>query len=253
MLKFFRRIRKELLANQKISQYLLYAIGEIVLVVIGILIALSINNWNEDRKDQIQEVKVLKQVKSDVIANKKEIESLIEVLESNQEAMDTLIYDLKKKKYSVGFGIWISFVHRKFYFNLSNSGYKLLGNGQGGNISNDSILSEILALYEVDFDNILTKQRLMHEHIDNRLSPLTNKLFRVLDNLKMNIKEADEGLFWLYEPLDFEALTQNDEYRNNLFQLKSSYEMRLHHCQRVNLKVDTFLTKLNEEIELKHR
>ncbi len=47
MIKFFRHIRKQLLTENKFSKYLLYAIGEIVLVVIGILIALSINNWNK--------------------------------------------------------------------------------------------------------------------------------------------------------------------------------------------------------------
>ena len=50
MIKFFRKIRQNLLPENKFSKYLLYAIGEIVLVVIGILIALGINNWNENRK-----------------------------------------------------------------------------------------------------------------------------------------------------------------------------------------------------------
>ena len=49
MTNFFRKIRKKILSENKFSKYLLYAIGEIVLVVIGILIALQINNWNEDR------------------------------------------------------------------------------------------------------------------------------------------------------------------------------------------------------------
>jgi hypothetical protein len=50
MIKFFRKIRQKLLVENKISKYLLYAIGEVVLVVIGILIALSVNNWNEGNK-----------------------------------------------------------------------------------------------------------------------------------------------------------------------------------------------------------
>ena len=52
MIKFFRSIRKTLLSEGKKSKYFKYAIGEIVLVVIGILIALQINNWNENRKSQ---------------------------------------------------------------------------------------------------------------------------------------------------------------------------------------------------------
>ena len=54
MIKFFRKIRQRLLSENKFSKYLFYAIGEIVLVVIGILIALQINNWNENRKQQIK-------------------------------------------------------------------------------------------------------------------------------------------------------------------------------------------------------
>lgn len=50
MIKFFRKIRKQLLTENRFSRYFVYAIGEIVLVVIGILIALQLNNWNEIRQ-----------------------------------------------------------------------------------------------------------------------------------------------------------------------------------------------------------
>ena len=50
MIKFFRKIRQNMIKENKVSKYILYAIGEIILVVIGILIALQINNWNEEKK-----------------------------------------------------------------------------------------------------------------------------------------------------------------------------------------------------------
>ena len=55
MIKFFRKIRFSLLSENKTSKYFKYAFGEIILVVIGILIALQINNWNENRKNKITE------------------------------------------------------------------------------------------------------------------------------------------------------------------------------------------------------
>ena len=55
MLTFFRRIRKGLLGDGATSKYLVYAIGEILLVMIGILLALQVNNWNEWRKDRLEE------------------------------------------------------------------------------------------------------------------------------------------------------------------------------------------------------
>lgn len=62
MIKFFRKIRQKLISENKFSKYLMYAIGEIILIVIGILIALSIDNWNEQNKKEALELKLLKEV-----------------------------------------------------------------------------------------------------------------------------------------------------------------------------------------------
>lgn len=66
MLAFFRRIRHRLLSENKFSKYLLYAFGEIILVVIGILIALQINNWNEVRKNSRLEQDYLNSILADL-------------------------------------------------------------------------------------------------------------------------------------------------------------------------------------------
>ena len=69
MIKFFRKIRHRLLSENKVSKYLLYAIGEIILVVIGILIALQINTWNQNRQNRAEELKILKSLYKEVEAN----------------------------------------------------------------------------------------------------------------------------------------------------------------------------------------
>jgi hypothetical protein len=66
MIKFFRKIRQKMLTENKFSKYLIYAIGEIILVVIGILIALSINNWNEERKESLIEQNYLRRLLVDL-------------------------------------------------------------------------------------------------------------------------------------------------------------------------------------------
>ena len=70
MIKFFRKIRQRLLSENKFSKYLLYAIGEIVLVVIGILIALQINNANEIQKIESRNTKNLKSLVEELKSNK---------------------------------------------------------------------------------------------------------------------------------------------------------------------------------------
>jgi len=69
MIKFFRNIRQSLLSENKFNKYLLYAIGEIILVVIGILIALQINNWNEFNKDRITEREYLESLEGELKRN----------------------------------------------------------------------------------------------------------------------------------------------------------------------------------------
>ncbi len=69
MIKFFRKIRQTLLVENKFSKYLLYAIGEIFLVVIGILIALSINNWNDGRKKTNLKANYIESLKRDLSAD----------------------------------------------------------------------------------------------------------------------------------------------------------------------------------------
>src|SRR5210317_120892 len=69
MIKFFRKIRQNLLSENKFSKYLVYAIGEILLVVIGILIALMIDNWNDVRKSNENEVLLLNSLKSEFETN----------------------------------------------------------------------------------------------------------------------------------------------------------------------------------------
>jgi len=70
MINFFRKIRKKLADDNKPLKYARYAIGEILLVVIGILIALSINNWNEERKGSRVEYEILINLKKDFEVNK---------------------------------------------------------------------------------------------------------------------------------------------------------------------------------------
>lgn len=76
MIRFFRTLRQHLLGENRFSKYLLYAIGEIVLVVIGILIALQINNWNESRKEQKVLKEVLLNLKQDIEEDLVNLESL---------------------------------------------------------------------------------------------------------------------------------------------------------------------------------
>ena len=84
-----------MLIENKFSKYLLYAIGEIVLVVLGILIALSINNWNEERKSSKLEIKILKELNNDLKANLAEVDETFNTT-NNRQLSTVLIFDYFK-------------------------------------------------------------------------------------------------------------------------------------------------------------
>jgi hypothetical protein len=83
MIKFFRKIRYDLMEKNKTGKYFKYAIGEIVLVVIGILIALSINNWNEVRKDKIKSYSYLQRLNEDIEIISVDVDNSIKGTENN--------------------------------------------------------------------------------------------------------------------------------------------------------------------------
>lgn len=87
MIKFFRNIRQRLLRENRFSRYLLYAVGEIILVVIGILIALQINNWNEFNKKRATEREYLQSLEAEFQTN---LSFLDTAMETNTEILESV-------------------------------------------------------------------------------------------------------------------------------------------------------------------
>ncbi len=91
MVTFFRRIRQKLLEEGNLRRYLIYAVGEILLVVIGILIALQINNWNEGRKNKLEEQKTLIVLNQEFQSNLKQLDNKIADCEESIESDSLLL------------------------------------------------------------------------------------------------------------------------------------------------------------------
>ncbi len=96
MIQLFRKLRHRLLREKKITGYIGYAIGEIVLVVIGILLALSINNWNEERKDRRTEAAYYCKLLADFERDLRNIRTLYEESEYKIATSKQLLIDLEQ-------------------------------------------------------------------------------------------------------------------------------------------------------------
>ena len=94
-IKFFRKIRESLIKERRFSNYLIYALGEIVLVVIGILIALQVNNWNNNKQLEEVQIKCLNEIVTNLQADLMDIRFNIDFNETRLRRQNNLALSLR--------------------------------------------------------------------------------------------------------------------------------------------------------------
>lgn len=155
MIKFFRKIRKKTLTENKFSKYLIYAIGEIILVVIGILIALQINNWNENRKVQKLEAQIYTELKSDLLQTRNDIKQTISKHKNIFKSSQQLITDIYNKKSNSQI-IYESLTTSSAEFQIipKTSAFENLKNIGLNTLSNDSLRIAITNLFQLNLKRL---------------------------------------------------------------------------------------------------
>lgn len=151
MIKFFRNIRKTLLAQGKAANYLKYAIGEIILVVIGILIALQINNWNDQRKINDQEIKLLKEMIQNLDANIETLENMNKFQSHLIRGIDSILYHFKNGTASDSLSQYFRFSVYTETLSLSYATFETIKTIGFDIIKNDHIRLAIMDLFEVSY------------------------------------------------------------------------------------------------------
>lgn len=180
MIKFFRRIRYNLMEKNKTGKYLKYAVGEIVLVVIGILIALQINNWNENRKAKEKEVKLLIELKDDLLETKNDLLTDIEKAQQILAATNTIykaiienqISDTNPFRLSTGYILDTAMLFPKL------SAYEAIQSEGITIISNDNLRKRITDFYQLHLKRVAAAETYL-EHLNNKvLKPYLNTISR---------------------------------------------------------------------------
>lgn len=150
MIKFFRHIRKNLLSENKFSKYLLYAIGEIILVVIGILIALQLNNYSESKKERKQEVSLLTNLANEIKLDILQIENSTEISTKRLSRLDSIVHLLENSS-NIDKSL---FIEKSFEFVIdqyfkSNSGIfdEAVSSGRMSYVQNEELRQNIFDYY----------------------------------------------------------------------------------------------------------
>ncbi|HIB48318.1 MAG TPA: hypothetical protein EYN07_00740 [Flavobacteriaceae bacterium] len=165
MITFFRKVRQRLLIENRFSKYLLYAIGEIILVVIGILIALQINNWNEARKNNMTESDYYCRLLEDFELDRQNIKRLSDESDYKISKSKELLLELPKKEKSKGYLIdnYIQALRTNAFVPSKVTILDITSSGKLNLIKNDS-LKQILIRYYAELDNLIYQLDLNRNH-----------------------------------------------------------------------------------------
>ncbi|WP_445383637.1 DUF6090 family protein [Robiginitalea sp. IMCC43444] len=246
MIRFFSKLRQRLLTDNKVSKYLLYAIGEILLVVIGILIALQIDNWNEDRKKAGKERKLLQQIEQDLMESRNTFERLLlsnnifrksgayilKELDSNLIVSDSLLF-------------WIRVSKSENDFNPVDTGYQAMLNSGTSEFKNDS-LRVVLSNY---FEHILPMVKTRNDKLLaiqwNHLNPFMLKHFkeeRILSRESMFYNEV------VTVPRSYPDLALNDTYANILHLKNERIELNITRLRQTQEALEQLIVLVQTEI-----
>jgi hypothetical protein len=174
MIKIFRKIRYDLMEKNKTGKYFKYAIGEIVLVVIGILIALQINNWNENRKERILENNMIKKISINIEDDINEYRKILLAEKERQVKIDSFLLIIRNPlayktsnldKYYKSLWFFERFTPNKSA--LTN----LLSSGKINIIQNENLLESILAYYKTIDEQKASIDEALASYSRNQIGP----------------------------------------------------------------------------------
>ncbi|WP_145758328.1 DUF6090 family protein [Sediminicola sp. YIK13] len=153
--------------NGKTSRYFKYAIGEIALVVLGILIALQINNWNESRKQSTAEKEFITSLKNDLKQDKIFIESVIELNEPRIESYKILNNDIHNlytnDRNSLDSIFKIYFRSQRTFYPISGSYESAVSGNQITIFRNKALVNKVVKLYNSTYDRLIDNGQILDE------------------------------------------------------------------------------------------
>jgi hypothetical protein len=253
MIKFFRKIRKKLLNQNNLSKYLLYAVGEIVLVVIGILIALQINNANESRKLEKIEFGYLKRLLIDL---EKDQNLWANAIERKKEQLDAIkrIEDIAYFHQDSILSImdqipsalaWVDLNPHQTTFN------EMLSTGNLDLIKNDSIKIRLLVLndsYNLETNRIATfkieytnSMEAFRNHVSfKNLALVTGNTDFLAPNKMETINNEIR--------MDLKSLANDKKFINNLIGLRYNYDYQMKTINDLKIKSEHLIEMIQSEI-----
>ena len=201
MIHLFRKIRRNMLTNNKVSKYILYALGEILLVIIGILIALQVNEWNQERKNNDEEQIILTNLKSEFSQNKMALKDVWGILSNSQNGCLELMKLMNQErselnKYNIDSLIYWTIEY--YPFNPSNNVFADLVQSGRLQLIQDETLRNKLFEWSTEMENYRNSFEEYQHFIENHM------LVYLIDHIALKNIDQYSTLSWK-EPSTFQS------------------------------------------------
>ncbi|MGB5206026.1 MAG: DUF6090 family protein [Eudoraea sp.] len=245
MFKFFRKIRQNLLTENppngragKFGKYLLYAIGEIVLVVIGILFALQINNWNEFKKDRAVENKLLIELKENLNTNLVRLTDEIQKEHNSIAEINLIVEHIDNRRaYHDSLDTHFRQAILSHDIVLSSSAFEAIKSKGFEIIDSDSLRKDIIDLFDVSYSNLISETvRLEDLFWPSSVLPILHTHFRWEGNTT--------------KPVDYEALLNDKRYTNMITNRRHFRKLAALKKSESLLRTKTLLAHIDSYLEL---
>ncbi len=262
MIKFFRKIRQKLLSDNKFGKYLTYAIGEIVLVMIGILLALQVNNWNEERKFKEYEINILNNLVESLKEDLPSFNMSLSYCERNDNSIllllswmeQDLIYQDSLKYH---FGNTNSLITPS----INSSVFKTLISRDLNLISNKELRQNIVQLFDTDKSGMEYMNERYRDILEDASIHLYDTRFDAFWNTSTNILRPDKTtnsdslnisiLNPEMVPIDFESLKKDQEYLYFLKSLKNRHHYYMsNNIKNVQASIHQLIAEMEDELKI---
>ena len=247
MIKIFRNIRKSLLNEGKTGKYFRYAIGEIILVVIGILIALQVNNWNNNINSRNEEKMAILEIYQSL---KFEFEDVIPYQVNRSKILEqgiTTFLNLREEKVTISDTVFERLwdeINMGSRFTYESGPFEAVKNRGLNLISNDSVRAMLVNLYETTFPR---SQYFINSYLDSQdYSVQSIKLKEFL--LKTEVYKNAKGDWSFKNVFRDHDMLYSEEFLEYLSIKKESCDYFQNHMVSVNLKIEKVLKAMRLEL-----
>lgn len=213
------------------------AVGEVLLIFIGVTIAIWFNNWNEARKAKLVEIQTLHEIKTAITQDLFDIENNIDGFSLRVNAYRIIASYIKEQKpFDEEIKKYFSHIQGYTTFLINTGPYETLKSRGLETITNDSIRLQVSTYYDVEYDRIKTNERQHHSHYLENIKPT------ILKNFYM------EG--YTIIPIDHDALMKNFEFEQTILWALRVDQYLLKKYEALSVITTQLIEQLSEEINL---